>query len=151
MLKISTRVSKTLSWEAGHRLAGHAGKCKFYHGHHYEATITLSGELDHLGMVTDFSYIDQGMGAWIRDHLDHTMILDKNDQHPASNAIRDFNRDLGRPVFDTDGPPTAEVISRALLQVVSEMYADTPIEVFEVQVRESTANFAISTNNEEVC
>src|SRR6266540_5887099 len=107
-MTVKTEVTRSFYWEAAHRIENHSGKCKAFHGHGYRADVTVGGSIDDLGMIIDFAELDGSIGAWIGAHLDHTAILDKADKHPAAEALRVANRQLGRPVLETDGPPTAE-------------------------------------------
>jgi 6-pyruvoyltetrahydropterin/6-carboxytetrahydropterin synthase len=95
-------------------------------------------------MVIDFAELDRSLGTWIQDHLDHTMLIDKDDQDPASLELRALNRRLGKPVFDTDGPPTAETISVLILRVAFKTYADSALRVLKVQVWETARSHATS-------
>lgn len=144
-----TSITRAYSWEAGHRIADHPGKCKFFHGHRYEVRVTLTSSLGKLNMVTDFAGIDDAIGKWIADNLDHTMIVDKADRHPATDALRQIHQELGRPTFETDGPPTAEILSRILLDVACQAYTDTLIAVSEVTVYENARSSATSRRAED--
>src|SRR5438874_8972160 len=74
------QVTRELRFCYGHRLLEYDGKCRHLHGHNGRAVITLqSASLDSLGMVMDFSKIKRIVGGWIDTHLDHRMILRKDD------------------------------------------------------------------------
>ncbi len=93
----------------GHRLLNYPGKCRHLHGHNGRLLITLEGdELDNLGMVHDFADIKRVVRGWIDEHLDHQMILRRDD--PAVAVIAE----LGEPMFLLDGNPTAENIARLI-------------------------------------
>ena len=73
-------VTREIPFCYGHRLLEYAGKCRYLHGHNGTAVISLEApELDQLGMVVDFSRLKQTLGKWIDDHLDHRMILHRDD------------------------------------------------------------------------
>jgi 6-pyruvoyltetrahydropterin/6-carboxytetrahydropterin synthase len=87
------------------------GKCQFLHGHNGRAVIALeSDRLDARGMVLDFSDIKRVVSTWIDEHLDHRMILCRED--PAVPALRQ----LGEPMHLIDANPTAENIARLIFE-----------------------------------
>lgn len=58
----------------------HAGKCRHLHGHSARAEITLqSTELDQQAMVMDFSELKSIVGNYIKQQLDHNMLLHEDD------------------------------------------------------------------------
>jgi len=62
--------------DTGHRVVGHSGKCKNLHGHTYEITVVLFGDLDpeSPGFVIDFGVVKQIIDEW-----DHKMLLWEED------------------------------------------------------------------------
>ena len=102
-------VTRELRFCYGHRLLEYAGKCRHLHGHNGRAIISLAApSLDQLGMVCDFAHIKRVVGGWIDEHLDHKMLLHKND--PALP----FLKQQGEPVFVMEVNPTAENIARLI-------------------------------------
>ena len=74
------RVTKKLTFCAGHRLFKYKGACANIHGHNYKVYITFERDgLNDLGMVTDFGHITAKVGAWIERVLDHALILHAED------------------------------------------------------------------------
>ncbi len=123
------RVSREIDFCYGHRLLNYDGKCKFLHGHNGRAIITIEArELDHRGMVLDFSDIKDVVSQWIDDNLDHRMLLHRTD--PVVPVLRD----MGEPMFLMDTNPTAENIARLIYEfahsqsfpVVSTILWETP-------------------------
>lgn len=130
--------TRRLEWDALHRIPGHEGACRAFHGHRYAAEITCAvPELDRLGRVVDFGVVKERVGGWIDRHWDHTALLARWDRHPAALAIARANAELGRPAYLLDRAPTAEVIAAELGRVASELLADTGVEVVEVRVWET--------------
>jgi len=122
------RVSREFSFCYGHRLLHYPGKCRHLHGHNAKVALVVeTSDLDNRGMVLDFSDIKQLVGQWIDDHLDHRMILHRDD--PAVSALRD----LGEPMLLMDVNPTAENL--ALL--ISQLASDRGVPVTEVQFFET--------------
>jgi 6-pyruvoyltetrahydropterin/6-carboxytetrahydropterin synthase len=71
--------------------------------------IVLEGEqLDHRGMVVDFSDIKKHVAGWIDAHLDHRMILHEAD------PIVPILRDMGEPMYLVSENPTAESIAKLI-------------------------------------
>ncbi len=109
------RVSREIDFCYGHRLPGYSGKCRHLHGHNGKAIITIqSDELNDQGMVLDFAEIKQVVNRWVEDHLDHRMILSRDD--PAVPALEK----LGEPLFLLDGIPTAESIAKLIYDYAVE-------------------------------
>jgi 6-pyruvoyltetrahydropterin/6-carboxytetrahydropterin synthase len=108
-------VTRELTFCYGHRLLHYDGKCRHLHGHNGRAIIMLSAEnLDARGMVLDFSDLKRVVGGWIDEHLDHKMLLHKED--PALPLLRQ----QGEPVYILDVNPTAENIARLVFDVTAE-------------------------------
>lgn len=106
------RVTREIDFCYGHRLLDYEGKCRYLHGHNGRAVITIeSSQLDHRGMVMDFSDIKRYVSTWIDNHLDHRMILRRDD--PAVAALEK----LGEPLYLLDVNPTAENIARLIFEV----------------------------------
>lgn len=103
------RLSQEIDFCYGHRLLNYSGKCRHLHGHNGRAVIVLEGEqLDHRGMLVDFTDIKSSLRQWIEDQLDHRMILSRDD--PALPLLQQ----LGEPLFVLDCNPTAENIARLI-------------------------------------
>ena len=69
-------IEKRFSFEAGHELPAHEGKCSAPHGHSYQLVITLRGERlqttgPSLGMVADFYQISSIVKPMIEEFFDH--------------------------------------------------------------------------------
>ena len=109
------RVSREIDFCYGHRLLNYEGKCRYLHGHNGRAVITIESEqLDHRGMVLDFSDIRRVVSTWIDDHLDHRMILHRED--PAVP----FLQQLQEPLHLIETNPTAENIARLIYDFAHE-------------------------------
>lgn len=114
-------VSKDISFCYGHRLMDYVGKCRYLHGHNGVAEIRIgSNDLDHRGMVMDFSDIKRTAKEWFDHEYDHRMILRSDD--PAI----DFLLEQGEPILVVDFNPTAENL--ALHSLTSLKHLGLPIE-----------------------
>lgn len=121
-----------------HRIPQHESKCRAYHGHRYVAEIhCIAQELDHAGRIVDFGVIKERVGGWIDTHWDHTAILMRGDPDPACEAIAATNAEAGRPVYWTEGPPTAENLVAELARVSSRVLASTGVQVVRIRLWET--------------
>ncbi|MFM8252401.1 MAG: 6-pyruvoyl trahydropterin synthase family protein [Planctomycetota bacterium] len=103
------RIERQFDFCYGHRLLNYDGKCRFLHGHNGRAVITLeSPDLDHRGMLIDFSDVKRIVGKWLDDTLDHRMILHRDD--PAAEYLQK----MGEPLCLVDYNPTAENIAKLI-------------------------------------
>lgn len=126
-------VTKQIHFCYGHRLLNYSGNCRWFHGHNGLVEIELvAEELDELGMVMDFSDIKRIVKEWIDDHLDHKMILHKDD--PLVPALKEH----GEPLYLLDENPTAEAIARVIYREVKRQ----GFPVFEVRLWETPASWA---------
>ena len=107
-------VVRILTFAYGHRIQGHRGGCAHLHGHNARVEVECRGPLDPLGMVVDFAEIRRVLEEWIDAHWDHGMILQKGDPLVPVLVER------GEPVYELDGPPTAENLARHLHRVARE-------------------------------
>jgi 6-pyruvoyltetrahydropterin/6-carboxytetrahydropterin synthase len=127
------RVSREIHFCYGHRLLNYDGKCRHLHGHNGKAIITLeSDRLDALGMVVDFSQLKQTLGGWIDQHLDHKMLLHRDDPALA------YLKQQGEPVYVMEVNPTAENIAR----LIFDQAAALGFPVVEVHLWETESCYA---------
>jgi 6-pyruvoyltetrahydropterin/6-carboxytetrahydropterin synthase len=127
------QVTKTIEFSYGHRLLEHQGKCRYLHGHNGMLEIDVDSEhLDGLGMVIDFSRLNEVVKAWVNEHLDHKMLLCHEDPMlPALQAA-------GEPVFVTEENPTAEAIAALVWRAANE----AGLQVSEVRMWETSTSRA---------
>jgi 6-pyruvoyltetrahydropterin/6-carboxytetrahydropterin synthase len=111
----------------GHRILHHDGKCSRPHGHNYEITVKVVGELGEEGWVVDKGDITSVLSEW-----DHRFLLESGD--PLVDAFEASGD--GDAVVVLDAPPTAEVMSALLERRLASELPDTVSEV-GVQVRET--------------
>ena len=127
------RVTREIHFCYGHRLLDYDGKCRHLHGHNGRAVITLeSAQLNHLGMVVDFSDLKKIVQSWIDETLDHKMILHKND--PILAELRKQQE----PVVVLDVNPTAENIA----QLIGNYALSQGLPVVEVTLWETDNSYA---------
>jgi len=105
---------------AGHRLMHHDGKCSRPHGHNYEITVAVTGELTDAGWVVDKGEVTDAVEAW-----DHRFLLERGD--PLVDAFEESGD--GGSVVVLDHPPTAEVMAAVLERRLTGRLPDTVSEV----------------------
>lgn len=116
----------------GHRVYGHESRCSNLHGHNYRIHFTVSGRLDALGRVIDFSIIKKLLCCWLEEHWDHKFLLWEED--PALNMLRDIDPEVVAVPFN----PTAENMSNHLLMVVGpQQLVGTGVRLVSVVVEET--------------
>ena len=127
------RVTREIDFCYGHRLLNYAGKCRHLHGHNGKAVIALEAPaLDPLGMVMDFSEVKRVIGRWIDDHLDHKMLLHRDDP-----VIPELRRQ-GEAFVELDVNPTAENIAK----LIFDRAVSLGLPVVEVTLWETENSFA---------
>lgn len=142
----SIAIVQRLEWDAMHRIPGHEGACKAYHGHRYAAEISVAADkLDALGRVVDFSVIEDTVGGWIKEHFDHTAILYAKDDEPSVKAVIEANKRLGKPVYLLGGYPTVENIAAELGRVSAKLLGTHGVRVLSVRLWETPQSSATWT------
>ncbi|MBN1589837.1 MAG: 6-carboxytetrahydropterin synthase [Pirellulales bacterium] len=122
------RVTREINFCYGHRLLNYEGKCAHLHGHNGRVLITAQASgLDSQGMVVDFTEIKRVVQGWVDEHLDHRMVLRRDD--PAVAPLEK----LGEPLFLIDVNPTAENLAR----LVYDYATSQGFPVVEVQLWET--------------
>lgn len=110
---------------AGHRILHHDGKCSRPHGHNYEVTVSVAGEVTEKGWVVDKGNITEIIREW-----DHMFLVQQGD--PLIEAFETAGDDDALVVLEQ--PPTAEVMSLVLEERLREALPET---VSEIAVRVS--------------
>ena len=113
---------------SGHRILHHDGKCSRPHGHNYEITVEVTGELTEEGWVVDKGDVTDVIDAW-----DHRFLVEEGD--PLVDAFEASGD--GDALVVLDQPPTAEVMSVLLEQRMLDVFPDTVSDV-SVSVRETS-------------
>jgi 6-pyruvoyltetrahydropterin/6-carboxytetrahydropterin synthase len=112
---------------SGHRILHHDGKCSRPHGHNYEITVSVTGELTSEGWVVDKGDITSVISEW-----DHRFLVEQGD--PLIEAFEQSGDDDALVVLNH--PPTAEVMAVLLEEKLTETLPDTVSDV-AVSVRET--------------
>lgn len=117
---------RPLRISAGHRLLHHDGKCARPHGHNYQVSVTVVGELTAEGWV-----VDKGEITAVLDEWDHMFLVEAGD--PLIDAFEAAGDDDALVVMER--PPTAEMMSLVLEEKLEarlgENVHDVVVEVSE--------------------
>ena len=127
------QVIKYLDFCYGHRLMNYEGKCRHLHGHNARLEVVLQQpQLDSLGMVMDFKEIKCKVKAWVDEHMDHKMVLCKDD--PLVPVLQA----QGEPLCLLATNPTAENIAKHLFDVIHSQ----GVPVVKVGLWEADSSYA---------
>lgn len=119
---------RMLEIDAGHRLQKHESKCKNAHGHRYKFEIYCEADqLDKVGRVIDFGKVKEVIGTWLDEKWDHAFIAESGDP-----IIEGYLRKFDQKHFVTAFPPTAENLSKFLLEKAGDLLREYGITVTKV-------------------
>jgi len=105
---------------SGHRILHHDGKCSRPHGHNYEISVEVTGELTEEGWIVDKGDVTDVIDAW-----DHRFLVEEGD--PLVDAFEASGD--GDALVVLDHPPTAEVMGVLLEQRMLDAFPDTVSDV----------------------
>lgn len=126
-------VTEILDFCYGHRLLRYQGKCAHLHGHNGRVEIVVAAKaLDRQSMVTDFSEIQRVVRGFIDEHLDHKMLLSKDD------PLVEILKKQDEPIYVMDSDPTAEAIAR----LICDQARAAGLDVAEVRLWETPGSVA---------
>jgi len=109
-------VTTEIHFAYGHRLLDYDGKCAHPHGHNGRVEIELACEtLDRADMGVDFTVVKHQVQAWVDRHIDHQMILRRDD--PLVPVLQQMNE----PIYVMDRNPTAERLAALIYEVAAEL------------------------------
>lgn len=136
----TTTCTRKLYFDAAHRVVNHKGKCKLLHGHRYTLEITFEAfDKNELGMIIDFGYIKDILGAWIDNNLDHNTILWDKDKDLGNN----INLITGQKIYYLPFNPTAENIAFYILEYICpKLFTNTNIICESIRIYETPNCFA---------
>lgn len=90
---MSWTLTKSVTFEASHRLPNHDGKCARLHGHSWRVTVevrgsALQGTGAQAGMLVDFYRIGDPLKRLVEGHLDHYHLNDTTGlENPTSEEL----------------------------------------------------------------
>jgi 6-pyruvoyltetrahydropterin/6-carboxytetrahydropterin synthase len=110
------RVTTEIHFAYGHRLLDYDGKCAHPHGHNGRVEIELTCDtLDRADMAVDFTVVKHQVQAWVDRHIDHQMILRRDD--PLVPVLQQMHE----PIYVMDRNPTAESLAALIYEVAAEL------------------------------
>ena len=144
-VKKTVRISKKFEFEAAHALEGYDGLCKNIHGHSYQFTVTLRGEIindvskSSNGMVMDFKDLKNIVYKEIINKFDHALILRSDSQYANQKATQerlilvDYQPTCENMIVDfteriQDKLPPNVVIVQSYLQETNNSYCEWFLE-----------------------
>src|SRR6516162_9354017 len=95
------------TFDAGHRIVGHKGKCSRLHGHTYRVRVVLKGHIKPPGFVVDFGHVKDLINEW-----DHRMLLWNEDDIFSGMPDGQYQKRIG--VYRVPFNPTAEHMANYL-------------------------------------
>ncbi len=136
----SMKVVKRFRWSMAHRLThGYQGPCASLHGHEYEVEVTVSAEMDAIGLAVDFADIKRACLGWIKEHLDHTTIV-----YDQDIPLLEFLRRDNQRHYVVDFNTTAENLAihlREVLQKELNRILDQPLSVSHIRLLETPSSW----------
>ena len=130
------KIAKEFTWEMGHRLTFHKGKCKNLHGHSYKCMVELTGEPDQNGMVLDYYDVKKIIEPLI-DEMDHSFMVFSSDKE-LMHALQTLNSRYIVVDFET----TAENICLYLLDKIKSAKIPANISALKVKIFETENTYA---------
>lgn len=138
------RITKQFTFETGHALYGHDGKCKNIHGHSYKLSVTILGKplgdskSSKFGMIMDFSDLKKIVKEEIVNPLDHATIFNKNTPHlQLANNLKS----IGHKVVLVDYQPTSEMLVIDFAKKIKKRLPGD-IQLFSLKLQETATCFA---------
>ena len=136
---MTVTVVKRFTFEAAHRLTNHYGHCRNIHGHNYVVDICVAREdysVSGKTMVIDFGELKAVVGQWIKDYLDHSLILWEKDFFVT--YLKEETK-----LFLMDLDPTAEALGQMILKQIESLEFSEPIIPCWVKIWETETSYAL--------
>ena len=133
------RITKKFTFETGHALFGHDGKCKNIHGHSYSLFVTVLGRPisesrnPKFGMVMDFSDLKE-----IVNPYDHATVFNKNSPH--LELANDLKK-RGHKIVLVEYQPTSEMLVIDFAEKIKSLLPKN-IELYSLKLQETATCYA---------
>jgi 6-pyruvoyl tetrahydropterin synthase/QueD family protein len=121
-------IRKRVEIAAAHRQYGDPSKCGYLHGHNWTFIVRVSGPINELGYIVNFSDIKM-----IIEEMDHKVILYQKDPLVA------YLRNANQKVYEVPLNPTCENLSVFIADEIEHRF---PGVSASVSVIENTNSFA---------
>lgn len=132
-----SEISYEMTFDAGHRIVGHKGKCARLHGHTYKIHIMAAGLVVDPGFVIDFGDLKDIVNKW-----DHKMLLWEKDPCSVTTILESDNMDFG--VVRLPFNPTAENMAQYLAIKIYDKFPLYSIMVELWETPKCMARYVIS-------
>ena len=130
------KIAKEFSWEMGHRLPEHFGKCKNIHGHSYKMIVEIEGDVDKNGMVLDYYELKKIINPLVEE-LDHAFLVYKEDYE-----VIDFLNKINSNKIIVGFQSTVENICSYFLGKVKNSNLPSNIKSVKVRICETPDDYA---------
>ena len=138
------RITKKFTFETGHALFGHDGKCKNIHGHSYSLFVTVLGRPisesnnPKFGMVMDFSDLKKIVKEEIVNPYDHATVFNKNSPH--LELANDLKK-RGHKIVLVEYQPTSEMLVIDFAEKIKSLLPKN-IELYSLKLQETATCYA---------
>jgi len=138
------RITKKFTFETGHALFGHDGKCKNIHGHSYSLFVTVLGRPisessnPKFGMVMDFSDLKKIVKEEIINPYDHATVFNKNSPH--LELANDLKK-RGHKIVLVEYQPTSEMLVIDFAEKIKSLLPKN-IELYSLKLQETATCYA---------
>ena len=112
-------VTKIFTFDSAHNLLNYEGICKNLHGHTYKLELTVTGEINEIGMVCDFTELSSLVKENIIKKLDHKYL----------NQVFNFN-------------PTCEMMVKWIWDECNRMFSGKEYKIKKIVLWETPTSFA---------
>ncbi len=129
-------IAKDFKWEMAHRLPFHKGACKNVHGHSYNMTVKVEGDLDEQGLLIDFYDLKRIVNPLVAE-LDHACIICKDDTDLILALAP-----LHTKVSIVDFHSTVENLCGYFLEKISKAGLPSNIKRVGVKIYETKSSYA---------
>lgn len=138
------RITKKFTFESGHALYGHDGKCKNIHGHSYKLYVTVIGEpiadrnSPKFGMIIDFSDLKSIVKKEVVEEFDHCIILNQNSPHVELAQVLQSKE---QKIVLVDYQPTIEGM---VINIANKIKKKLPenIQLHSLKLKETETSYA---------
>lgn len=137
-------------FSAAHRLLSeYKGECNNLHGHNYAVEVTIGADkLDNRGFVVDFNEVKNLCDPWIKENLDHSVIVNEND-----NGLLGFVKNSKQKHYVISVNSSVEnlvkMVFEKLNQIIEEhsLKQGKKIRLISVQIWETQNSSAVYEKN----
>jgi 6-pyruvoyltetrahydropterin/6-carboxytetrahydropterin synthase len=133
------RIAKEFTWEMGHRLPEHFGKCKNIHGHSYKMIVELEGSVEDNGMVMDYFDLKKIVIPMIEE-VDHSFMVYQEDKEVIS-----FLKKMNSKMVVVEFQSTVENICSYFMNKINKIDFPPNIKFIKVRIYETSDDYAENT------